>query len=149
MQTVITSSSVEATVEIGKRIGGRLKGGEVIELVSDLGGGKTTLVRGIAEGFGASTPASSPSFTITNVYGSADGKQINHFDFYRLQEPGIIREELAEILGRQNEIVIIEWAEVVSAILPTNRVVISFRTTSETKRIFTIGYQKQFAYLFG
>src|SRR5690606_33786002 len=59
-----SSTSSEATERLGERLGKALKGGEVIELASDLGGGKTTLVRGLARGAKSSDKVASPTFTI-------------------------------------------------------------------------------------
>ena len=61
-------STARETERFGALVGSNLKGGEVIELVSDLGGGKTTLVRGIARGSGSADHVTSPSFTLRNDY---------------------------------------------------------------------------------
>ena len=106
------SESSEATEEIGRKIGMSLKGGEVVELISDLGGGKTTLVRGIAAGAGSRDKVSSPTFTLSKVY-SANTFQIIHYDFYRLQDPGLMEFELAEALVDKQEVLIVEWANIV------------------------------------
>src|SRR4051794_32756276 len=89
----IISESSEATYELGSKIGAGLRGGEVIELVSDMGGGKTTFVRGLARGVGYKGAVSSPSFTVRNEY-KANKLTLYHYDFYRLSDPGILREEL-------------------------------------------------------
>lgn len=68
MTLEIVSTSSEDTERLGERLGSKLKGGEVIELVSDLGGGKTTFVRGLARGMGSTDHVSSPTFKISNVY---------------------------------------------------------------------------------
>lgn len=127
------SESSEATEEIGRRIGTNLKGGEIIELISDLGGGKTTLVRGIAEGLGSQDKVSSPTFTISKEY-SAKNNHIVHYDFYRLSDPGIMSHELAESLHDPSSIVIIEWADIVKDILPENRLTITIYAVSEHER---------------
>ncbi|MBX4191001.1 tRNA (adenosine(37)-N6)-threonylcarbamoyltransferase complex ATPase subunit type 1 TsaE, partial [Candidatus Saccharibacteria bacterium] len=83
-QTVSTSSA--ETESIGSLIGASLKGGEVIELRSDLGGGKTTFVRGLAAGAGSKANVTSPTFTLSRLY-PAKNFSIHHFDFYRLNDP--------------------------------------------------------------
>ena len=65
----------------GQKIGQKLKGGEVFELISDLGGGKTTLTKSIVKGSKSSDQVSSPSFTICNEY-KALKFTIYHFDFF-------------------------------------------------------------------
>jgi len=123
-----------------------LRGGEVIELISDLGGGKTTFVRGMARGFGSTDKVSSPSFTISKVY-KAGKKQLHHFDFYRLNEAGVVADELAELLGDKNIVVVVEWANIVHGVLPPDRLSITFSTTNENSRQLTFNLPKSKDYL--
>lgn len=148
MQTTYISNTVEETTQLGHRIGGSLKGGETLELISDLGGGKTTFVSGLAKGFGSSDPVSSPSFTINNVYQRADKKRLFHFDFYRLTEPGVVASELAEVEGEADIVVVVEWGEIVHDVLPGNRIKVTITAVSETSRQITFDYAESFAYLF-
>jgi len=143
-QTV--SSSLDDTVALARSLGERLRGGEVIELVSDLGGGKTAFVRGLVQGAGSADRVSSPSFTLNNVYETAQ-LQLHHFDFYRLQDPGIMRDELAEILTDGRNVVIVEWAGIVEDILPPQRLTIRIRATDESKRELTYTYPTPLGYL--
>lgn len=143
-----STNSPEETKLLGGKIGKSLRGGETIEFLSDLGGGKTTFVSGLAEGFGSSDPVASPSFTISSVYARPDKKQIHHFDFYRLSEPGIIKNELTEVEGDPDRVVVVEWGDIIHDSLPKNRVVIKIEAVSETKRKLTITYPKELEYLF-
>lgn len=118
---------------MAERLGRQLKGGEVIELISDLGGGKTTFVKGLARGIGSDDQVTSPTFTLSNLY-QGTGLQLHHFDFYRLAEPGIMRDELAEVLSDPQNVVVIEWAEIVHDILTDDRLTISITATGETSR---------------
>lgn len=127
------SESSEATEEVGRKIGKSLKGGEVIELISDLGGGKTTLVRGIAAGAGSKDKVSSPTFTLSKVY-SAGSFQIIHYDFYRLQDPGLMEYELAEALSDKHAVLIVEWANIVQDVLPKERLIIRISAKGEFVR---------------
>jgi len=123
-----------------------MRGGEVIELISDLGGGKTTFVRGLARGLGSSDPVRSPSFTLNNRYKA--GKLIlNHFDFYRLKEPGIMRDELAEVLADPESVTVVEWGEMVRDVLPDKRLTIKIRSLSETGRELIFEYPPELEYL--
>lgn len=131
------SKNSEHTEEIGKKIGRLLQGGEVIELMSDLGGGKTTFVRGLARGLGSTDTVASPTFMICKQY-SAGKLTIYHYDFYRLSEPGIMEHELQEGLSDPNAIIIVEWADIVADILPKNRITLSIAATSESERTLTI-----------
>lgn len=131
---------------LAEQIGAKLKGGEVIELASDLGGGKTTFVRGLAKGMGSTDTVRSPSFTISNEYRS--GKlTMYHFDFYRLQEPGIMRDELAESLEDPSGIVVLEWAGIIKDVLPADRLSLHIRATGETTRELRVQYPEQYRYL--
>lgn len=127
-------------------VGRKLRGGEVIELVSDLGGGKTTVVRGLAEGAGSQDTVSSPSFTLMNQY-QAGALTIYHFDFYRLHEAGVMRAELDEVLGDKQAVVVVEWADVVRDVLPTDRLTVRIIPTGETARRFECMYPEKFNYL--
>lgn len=127
-------------------LGQNLRGGEVIELVSDLGGGKTTFVRGLAEGIGSTDRVSSPSFTLTNQYRS-DKLTLQHFDFYRLAEPGIMRDELSEVVADAAMVTVVEWGAIVEDVLPSDRLTITIQTTSETGRNFVFSYPDKLRYL--
>ena len=136
-----TSSTGSADTErLGELLGSRLQGGEVIELLSDLGGGKTTFVKGLVRGAGSQDRVASPTFTLSRIYKSPKF-EIQHFDFYRLDEPGILEGQLAEVLNG-DDVVIIEWAKIVKGVLPTARLSIEFTSAagSPDERIITIAY---------
>lgn len=125
-----------------------MRGGEVIELSSDLGGGKTTFVRGLARGAGSDDTVASPSFTISREY-RAGKLFIHHYDFYRLGEAGLMSQELAEVLDDPQAVVVVEWAHAVNDVLPDDRAVIRISNTGETTRDITIHLSKQTDYLRG
>jgi tRNA threonylcarbamoyladenosine biosynthesis protein TsaE len=142
----IVSKSDKQTEDIAADIGTQLIGGEVIELVADLGGGKTTFVRGLARGIGSSDHVSSPSFTISNEY---KGKKLRliHFDFYRLGEAGLVENALVEFLGKPGVVVVIEWADIIKQVLPEKRLSINFRVINEEGRELILTYSKSLDYL--
>lgn len=133
-------------MELAARVGRNMRGGEVIELVSDLGGGKTTFVRGLAHGMSSRDAVRSPSFTLGNQY-RAGNLTIYHFDFYRLFKPGIMRDELAEFLNDPKAIVIVEWGKIVNDVLPAKRLTISLRATGDDSRELIFAYPKSLSYL--
>lgn len=137
MQQTYTSHSPEETEAVGAAIAAHLQGGEVIELSSDLGGGKTTLVRGLVAATGSTDRVASPTFTISKVY-EAPQFAIHHFDFYRLPEAGLIRHELEDVLGDPKIVTIIEWSDVVADVLPEDTVRVHIKTNGETKREITV-----------
>lgn len=118
----------------GAALGARLHGGEVIELVGDVGAGKTTLTKGIALGMGIDDDVQSPSFTISRVYTTSTGKRLAHYDFYRLSEAGIMKDEIDEDLNDSDTSVVIEWGGSVEDVLPANRLKIMISSTSEDTR---------------
>lgn len=142
----ISSTSSEITEQLGRAIGARLKGGEVIELKSDLGGGKTTFTRGLVAGANSSDDVASPTFTISRVY-NTPSFTIHHFDFYRLQEPGIIAHELQEIIDDITVVIVVEWGDIVADVLPADRVTIEFVQSGDDNRDITINTSNKYAYL--
>ncbi len=119
---------------LGAAIGGRLLGGEIIELVGDVGAGKTTLTKGIAVGLAIAEYVQSPSFTINRVYDGRDNLTLSHYDFYRLNDAGIMANELEEVTADPSVITVIEWAEVVESALQADRLTIKISSLSETTR---------------
>ena len=142
----LNSNSPLETARLAQSIGANLKGGEVIELISDLGGGKTTLTKGLAEGAGSVDKVHSPSFTIENEYRAGD-LTIHHLDFYRLDDPGIMKNELVERLEDPSSVTVIEWADIVEDLLPLRRLVIEIKPTGENSRQFNLKYPEELSYL--
>ncbi|MDN5275510.1 MAG: hypothetical protein JWN33_159 [Candidatus Saccharibacteria bacterium] len=131
---IVEMNSEQETLSFGRRIGEMLRGGEVIELVGDMGAGKTTLTKGIALGLGITEDIQSPTFTISRVYDTPAQLRLFHYDFYRLNDPGIMQLELQESITDPSAITIIEWAGIVQAALPDNRLRITFTAPSELSR---------------
>lgn len=115
-----------------------MRGGETVELVSDLGGGKTTFVRGLARGYGSRDTVASPTFTINKIYKSRTG-QIHHFDFYRLNEPGVLTDQLAESLGNPKAVTVVEWSDIVKDVLPQDRITVNLRPVAGNSEARDIG----------
>ncbi len=111
-------SSEKEMIEFGEEIGKNLSLPSVIELIGDVGTGKTTITKGIAKGLGIKDEITSPSFTISKRYNFGDDKSLVHYDFYRLNEPGIMSEDLIENISDEKTIVVIEWGDSISNLLP-------------------------------
>lgn len=117
MDVAFTTNSSEETMELGRRLGGRLRGGEIFAVCGPLGSGKTHLIKGVAAGAGArdSRDVTSPTFVIVNEYqGRLD---IFHIDAYRLDSIAEF-----EMLGFDDfcypeSVVLIEWADKVEPAL--------------------------------
>lgn len=118
----MTSVSDENEMKaFGEGLGKQLRGGEVIELVGDVGVGKTTLVKGIGHGLKIDDEVQSPSFTISRVYDARDGLRLHHYDFYRLGDAGVVSFELAESIADPEVITVVEWGDTVQDVLPEER----------------------------
>ena len=126
--------SIEDMQIFAEKIGRQLRGGELLELIGDVGAGKTTFVRGLAIGMGVNEQVQSPSFTINRVYEVGNGMRLVHYDFYRLNDPGIMTDELLESLGDDKTVVVIEWADAVSDVLPDDRLTLRITSTGEMTR---------------
>jgi tRNA threonylcarbamoyladenosine biosynthesis protein TsaE len=147
LEKTFYTDAAEETESIASALGVNLRGGECIELVSDLGGGKTTFTRGLVQGIGSTDQVSSPTFTIGKQY-SANDKTCYHFDFYRLQEPGLVAEELREATENPNGIIIVEWAQSVSDVLPEDRIIIIIERVAESaeSRKIKVQYTEKLKY---
>lgn len=118
----------------GETIGALLDGGDFIELSGDVGAGKTTLAKGIAIGLGVEENVQSPSFTLKRVYEARDHLTLAHYDFYRLDDAGIMANELQESVTDPDIVTIVEWGGVVDGILPLDRLSIKITSLTETLR---------------
>lgn len=87
---------------------------------------------------------------VERVYECRDNLSLHHFDFYRLQEAGIVARELEEVLEDPRAIVAIEWGDVVNGVLPMEHVELQLerQPDSEDSRKLTALYPKKFAYIF-
>ena len=130
LRKTVDVGDLAALDRLAGRIAAAIKGGETVELISDLGGGKTAFVRCLARHLRTADAVASPSFTIENVY-RCPGFDIHHFDFYRLSDPGICAFELREALDDPDKLVVVEWSQIVADLLPAERLVveIGFRPT--------------------
>lgn len=129
----------------------------VIELLGDVGSGKTTFTRGLAEGLGVSEPVTSPSFTLSKRYAFplhkssiADANsskaspyygELIHYDFYRLDDPGIMRDELADALDQKNAVVVVEWGGEVADLLPESKYHLEISQLDDNVREVKVFYQ--------
>lgn len=113
MMREFTSHSAEDTVELGRQLAGQLTKARVVLLRGDLGAGKTTLAKGIAEGFGAAQAddVTSPTFTLIHEYHGPD-KDVFHIDLYRLEKPGELDSlGLDDLMLEERNVLLIEWGE--------------------------------------
>jgi len=127
--------SEQDMINFGEKLAEGLVFPTSIELVGDIGVGKTTLVKGLAKGLGVDAEVTSPSFTISKIYRSqTQPVTLAHFDFYRLDDPGIMQEELDESIKQPDTVTVIEWAASVKKILPQNHMKIIIKLNDDETR---------------
>ncbi|MBW2038844.1 MAG: tRNA (adenosine(37)-N6)-threonylcarbamoyltransferase complex ATPase subunit type 1 TsaE [Deltaproteobacteria bacterium] len=129
----IVSPTPQETERIGSLVGQMLKEGDVIALAGELGTGKTTLVRGIAQGMGFyRAEVASPSFTLINEY---DGPlPLFHIDLYRLEGEKELYEIGYEEYMNGDGVVVIEWADKVPQSIPKESLWIILRYLDAKRR---------------
>jgi len=105
------TSSPEETERVGEDLAQKLRGGELILLVGELGSGKTTFVRGLARGLGVDDPdgVASPSYVI--IHEHPGRLRLQHVDLYRLDDPAAIEELAIDELLEPDSVVVVEWGE--------------------------------------
>ena len=127
------SRGPEQTRRLGVRIGTLLQTGDIICLSGDLGAGKTTLVQGIAQGWGSLDQVSSPTFVLVNVYRKPGGQNLHHLDAYRLQN-AFEAEALDLELMIEKGPLIIEWPERIDEALPLDRLWVEMNWIADQRR---------------
>lgn len=132
IQRTMQTESAQETVKLGERLGKRLRPGDVVALVGELGAGKTTITRGIAQGLGVEADIHSPTFTLIHEHPGTI--PLYHVDLYRIDRP-----EEAEDIGIEEYIhgdgvTIIEWAEKIMPLLPEDALRIELRMTGDDMR---------------
>ncbi|MCW5874713.1 MAG: tRNA (adenosine(37)-N6)-threonylcarbamoyltransferase complex ATPase subunit type 1 TsaE [Anaerolineales bacterium] len=129
----VFSNSPEQTRRLGMQLGELLTPGDVIWLEGDLGSGKTTLVQGMAAGWGSADLVTSPTFVLINIYRRPDRAQLAHMDAYRL-ESAEDAEQLDLDYQMEQGPLIVEWAPRIAAALPAERLRLQLSAVDETRR---------------
>ncbi len=130
------SQNEKETQKLAAKIGQKIEKGGVICLFGDLGTGKTTFVKGLAEHFGINEfTIKSPTYTYMRKHVTAKNKLFCHIDLYRLEQiDELILEEIYELFENKDSIIVIEWAEKMEEYLPPERIDIYFKYIDEKKR---------------
>lgn len=130
------SRSPEQTRRLGMRLGTLLQPGDLVCLAGDLGAGKTTLVQGLAQGWGSLDNVSSPTFVLVNAYRRPDGRCLYHLDAYRLAN-ALEAEDLDLDLMLETGPMVVEWPERIKPVLPEDNLWISLRWLADEQRGMT------------
>ena len=128
------TESPEETVKLGQTLGRLLEMGDLVVLAGELGCGKTWFTKGIALGVGVSPRevVTSPSFALMNEY---EGDcRLFHMDVYRLETPGTFLDTGLDECFDGRGIVVMEWGDKWSEILPERRLNVAFSIMGEDSR---------------
>ncbi len=124
----IVTNSEQETRDFAKKFADKLSGGMILCLYGELGAGKTTFVKGLAEGLGVKTNVTSPTFTLMNIYKIQNTKskikKLVHIDTYRLKnEQELIQIGAEDYAGAAENITVIEWPEKIANFLKNKKAV--------------------------
>ncbi|MCF7886894.1 MAG: tRNA (adenosine(37)-N6)-threonylcarbamoyltransferase complex ATPase subunit type 1 TsaE [Candidatus Omnitrophica bacterium] len=139
----ITSKSTYQTRSLGKDFSTILKKRDIVLLEGQLGGGKTTFVKGLAKGLGYKGKVLSPSYTLVRRY-KINKIAINHIDLYRLDKRSLNSIDVEEYLYNENSISIVEWGQKLESYLD-KYLIVKFSFLDMEKRKLSIsqkGYNK-------
>ncbi|MBI4812320.1 tRNA (adenosine(37)-N6)-threonylcarbamoyltransferase complex ATPase subunit type 1 TsaE [Candidatus Falkowbacteria bacterium] len=149
---LITTSSKQ-TFNLAKKFSKKLKGGEIIGLIGELGAGKTVFVKGLAAGLGIKKNITSPTFMLMKIYsvkyripmksGLFQGvnkiKNLIHVDAYRLRSAkDLTAIGVKEYFNRPDTIMVIEWANRIKKILPKKTIFVNIKNLENSKRLIKI-----------
>ncbi|MFT4647589.1 MAG: tRNA threonylcarbamoyladenosine biosynthesis protein TsaE [Glaciecola sp.] len=125
----MTLHGEEATRALAMALGQQVWAGCVLALAGDLGAGKTTFVRGLAEGMGIEDPVSSPTYTLMHSY-QGTGLDLYHYDAWMEGRQKAILQEGGDGVLDTDGVVVVEWAPRVAQFLPINSLQIEFQHVS-------------------
>ncbi len=131
--------SLEHTDVIAKDLHAILRPGDIVRLIGEMGAGKTTFVRHLAQCFGIAQEAvSSPTFVIMNIYQRKDDQPaLAHLDCYRLgDESELDALGWDQIIG-SDAIILVEWPDRIDSAIPDDALTIRIDHVDETSRHFT------------
>ena len=135
------SKSEQDTEQLGFKLAGNLKAGDVLAFFGDLGAGKTAFTRGLARGLGITDTVNSPTFSIVHEYSGR--LPLFHFDMYRVNSwDGLYSTGFFDYL-EMGGIIAIEWSENIENVLPDGHIRVEINRTGSgndnERRITIIG----------
>lgn len=122
-----------------KRTAAELHGGETLALEGPLGAGKTAFVQRLAKHLGVAEKITSPTYTLMHVHAAPHARvhQLVHLDAYRLKfDAEFTGLGVADYLGKENAVVVIEWADKVARLLPRNTRWLAFAHRGKRRSVF-------------
>lgn len=124
----------EETIAFGEQLGRFLRAGMCITLQGELGAGKTTFTKGIAQGMGIQKTVNSPTFTIMKIY--QGDLPLYHLDAYRLE--GAHQDLGFEEYLEGDGVSVVEWPQFIADLIPHDHLAISIQNQNEQGRIFLL-----------
>lgn len=118
---VFESTSSQMTFEFAKKIGEKIKSGDVLCLDGDLGVGKTVFTKGVAAGLGIKDDVSSPTFTLIQEY-YGGRLPLYHFDVYRIDGPWDMDDLGYEEYFYGEGVCLVEWGSMIKELFPENTI---------------------------
>lgn len=137
---ILLSHSADETIELGRKLAARMRTPMLVLLRGDLGAGKTTMVKGIAEAFEAASQdnVTSPTFTLIHEYRGPD-VSVYHIDLYRIEtERELATLGLDEMLNDPQNVVLIEWGERFPRLVRERDMEIAIERLGEEERKITV-----------
>ncbi|MAG11779.1 MAG: tRNA (adenosine(37)-N6)-threonylcarbamoyltransferase complex ATPase subunit type 1 TsaE [Parcubacteria group bacterium] len=136
---IVETKSVEETMSLGRKIGATLKAGDVVTLSGDLGSGKTTLTKGIAQALGITQTITSPTFTLIQIHElkkKTQAGQFAHIDTYRTKSAEeCIGAGITDILFNEKTICVVEWPNKIKKLLTKETINIKLNTKNNKHEI--------------
>lgn len=134
----ISIHSEEELPEVANALLDALNGRTVVALRGEMGAGKTTLIRAVADALGVEDQVTSPTFALVNQYEGANGERLFHFDFYRIDDEREAFDLGYEEYFYSGDLCFVEWPEKIESLLPEEVVEVRIRVDSPTERTFVI-----------
>jgi tRNA threonylcarbamoyladenosine biosynthesis protein TsaE len=139
-QREFRTHSADETVAAGRVMSNFIEPGQMVILRGDLGAGKTTLVKGIAEGFNAAQheDVTSPTFTLVHEYRGPE-VTLFHIDLYRIDtERDLMTLGIDDLRAEPNSILLVEWGQKFESIVEESTAEIALERTGEMERIIVL-----------
>lgn len=146
MQYEFITHTPEETIALAKRMGALLRAGDCIAYYGDLGAGKTTFTRGLAQGMGLPDEVSSPTFAIVNEYHGQGALSLYHFDMYRIQSSDELETTGFYDYPMEESVFAVEWSENIEDAFPKDVIRIQIDRVDDDTRKITIEGDERFAH---
>ena len=137
--------SAEATIELGRKLAPLLRDARIVLLRGDLGAGKTTMMKGIAEAFAAAgqDDVTSPTFTLVHEYRGPE-RSLFHIDLYRIETMRELETlGLDDLIHEEGNILLIEWGEKFECLLRECDIEITIERLGDQDRRFTVNQRNK------